>query len=290
MRGFSISLAALLLLAQPALIQAARAEDRLQNADLRFGIYALGAKAFDVDMKVARGSDGLSVASAVRSTGAANLLLRFRMQSDLAVRQAADGHLSPLRYASQSDGSFSKRTIMILWGADGLPTSVVEPPAEVDDREPVLPEQTRDTFDPTTAVLARALRRDTAAPCEGSDRIFDGRRRYNLHYQAAGMERLEAHNRSAYAGLALKCRLRFEPIAGYSRKYMDQTRKLEDEVTEMWLARLPGQPIWLPVRLRSAWMLGEVGGYVTATTINGRQVLKPVADDVPPPEPPKIAP
>lgn len=290
MRGFSISLAALLLLAQPALIQAARAEDRLQNADLRFGIYALGAKAFDVDMKVARGSDGLSVASAVRSTGAANLLLRFRMQSDLAVRQAADGHLSPLRYASQSDGSFSKRTIMILWGADGLPTSVVEPPAEVDDREPVLPEQTRDTFDPTTAVLARALRRDTAAPCEGSDRIFDGRRRYNLHYQAAGMERLEAHNRSAYAGLALKCRLRFEPIAGYSRKYMDQTRKLEDEVTEMWLARLPGQPIWLPVRLRSAWMLGEVGGYVTATSINGRQVLKPVADDVPPPEPPKIAP
>ncbi len=289
MRRFSASLAALLFLVSPAQAEA-QAEERLQNADLGFGIYALGAKAFDVEMKVARGSDGLNVASAVRSTGAANLLLRFRMQSDLSVRQADDGLLSPLRYASQSDGSFSKRTIMILWGADGLPTSVVEPPAAADDRDPVLPEQTRGTFDPTTAVLARALRRDTAAPCEGSDRIFDGRRRYNLHYEAAGMERLEAHNRSAYAGLALKCRLRFEPIAGYSRKYMDQTRKLEDEVTEMWLARLPGQPVWLPVRLRSAWMLGEVNGHITAASINGRQTLIPVADDAPPPEPPKIAP
>lgn len=261
----------------------------LQAAEMSFGVFTLGGKAFDIDMQLAREADGLKVVSGVRSTGPANLLLRFRMESELRLAFGPGGNVSPLRYASYSDGSFSRRTIVMIWGPDGLPQTSVEPAAAADDRDPVLPEQTRNTFDPTTALLARALAQETAAPCTGSDQIFDGRRRYNLHYQPAGMEVLPAYQRSAYAGLALKCLLRFEPIAGYSRKYMENTRKLEDETTEMWLARPSGQPIWLPVRLRSAWMLGELGGHIQSASINGREVLKPV-DPVAPPAPPNIAP
>lgn len=261
----------------------------LQTAELRFGVFTLGAKAFDVDMQLAREADGMKVVSGVRSTGPANLLLRFRMESELRLGFGPEGKVSPLRYASHSDGSFSRRTILMIWGPDGLPQASVEPAAAADDRDPVLPEQTRNTFDPTTALLARALAQEAAAPCTGTDQIFDGRRRYNLHYQPAGMENIPAYQRSAYAGAAMKCQLRFEPIAGYSRKYMDNTRKLEDEVTEMWVARLPGQPVWLPVRLRSAWMLGDLDGHIQSASINGREVLKPV-DLTPPPAPPNIAP
>lgn len=270
-------------------IAASAADSGLRSAQLGFGVYALGGRAFDVELDARRDSEGMKVVSGVRSTGTANLLLRFRMESDLRLRLDPGGRLSPLRYASQSDGSFSRRSIVMVWGADGLPSTIVDPPPENDDRDPVLPEQIRNTFDPTTALLARALARDSAAPCTGSDRIFDGRRRYNLHYESLGMDSLPPSERSAYAGPALKCQLRFEPIAGYTRKHMENTRKLENEVTEMWLARLPGQPVWLPVRLRTAWMLGEVSGHITAARINDRMALNPLIE-APPPAPPEIAP
>ncbi len=268
----------------------------LQSAQLRFGIYALGGRAFDLEVTAEPQGDGLLVQAGLRSTGTANLLLRFRMDSQLQLRFDAAGRLSPLRYASLSDGSFSRRSILMIWGPDGLPSITLEPPPEQDDREPVLPEQTRNTLDPTTALLSRALSRQDS-PCAGSERIFDGRRRYNLHFEAAGMETLPPSDRSAYAGPALKCLLRFEPIAGYSRKHMENTRKLENETTEMWLARPVSQgggasgnaAAWLPVRLRTQWMLGEVAGHVKAARIDGRMILNPLADQ-PPPPPPEIAP
>ncbi len=270
-------------------LSALASDSGLRSAQLSYGVYALGGRAFDIELEARGNAEGMQVVSGVRSTGTANLLLRFRMESDLRLRLDPAGRLSPLRYASLSDGSFSRRSVVMVWGEDGLPSTVIDPPAENDDREPVLPEQIRNTFDPTTALLARVLARDSAAPCTGSDRIFDGRRRFNLHYEMVGMESLPASERSAYAGPALKCQLRFEPIAGYTRKHMENTRKLENEVTEMWLARLPGQPVWLPVRLRTTWMLGEVGGHVTAARINDRMVLNPL-QEAPPPAPPEIAP
>ncbi len=284
---------AALLAADKATVPAAPAS---VQADIKFGVYAMGGQVFDLDLtlrpatnmaanlgtnagtKPGDATRQLSVASNMRSTGAANMLLRFRMQADLDV-QLAQGGLRPLRYASESDGSFNRRSINMVWGPDGLPRAELMPPNEQDDRDPVPLDLTRNTLDPTTAILARSLVAGET-PCQGSDPIFDGRRRYNLHYTPVRWESLPAYRRSAYAGDAYKCTVKFQPIAGYARKYMENTRKLEDEVTEVWLARLPaggnGETIWLPVRMRSQWMLGEVDGFISAAALDGRTLLRPI--------------
>ncbi len=255
------------------------------QADIKFGVYAMGGQVFDVDLSLRPNEAGrpnepgdkprqLSVMSAMRSTGAANVFLRFQMQADLDLRLEPDG-LKPLRYASEIDGSFSRRSITMVWGPDGLPRTELIPPADQDDRDPVPVDLTRNTLDPTTAILARSLVAGEQ-PCQGSDPIFDGRRRYNLHYSAVRWENLPAYRRSAYSGDALKCTVKLEPIAGYARKYMENTRRLENEVTEFWLARLPEEGIWLPVRLRSQWMLGEVDGFISAAALDGHTLLRPI--------------
>lgn len=279
--------AALLALMLPPLAAPAHAADLPvpKQADIKFGVYAMGGQVFDVDLSLRRQQKAgdaprqVSVASAMRSTGAANVFLRFQMQSDMDLRLERDS-LRPLRYASESDGTFNRRSITMTWGPDGLPRTELVPPNEDDDRDPVPAELTRGTLDPTTAILARSLTAGDVPPCQGSDPIFDGRRRYNLHYTPVRWEGLPAYRRSAYSGDAFKCTVRVEPIAGYAKKYMENTRKLETEQTELWLARLPGQEagdaIWLPVRLRSQWMLGEVDGFISAAALDGRTLLRPI--------------
>ncbi len=285
-RYSAVALLAFLLLPTsllPAAPAAASDQPAPRQADVKFGVYALGGQVFDVDLSLrpdtgrlgnAAGPHRLSVSSAMRSTGAANVFLRFQMQADLDLRLGQDG-LKPLRYASESDGSFNRRSITMVWGPDGLPRTELLPPADQDDRDPVPVDLTRNTLDPTTAILARSLVAGDQ-PCQGSDPIFDGRRRYNLHYSPVRWEALPAYRRSAYSGDALKCTVKVEPIAGYARKYMENTRKLENEVTEFWLARLPAEGIWLPVRLRSQWMLGEVDGFISAAALDGRTLLRPI--------------
>lgn len=262
----------------------ARADEPFASAEVDFGLFMLGTKAFGIHMAAQRQDERLTIATAMQSAGPLNFVMRFKMQGEVAAR-IAGGRLHPLRYATSSDGTFNQRRILMVWDEDGLPRTDVIPANDEDDRDPVPPELTRATLDPTTATIARALRPGMEPPCQGSDPIFDGRRRYNLHFELVGTEELKSDNRSAFAGPAYKCAVRFERIAGYARKYEAESRKLEEQSNHVWLARVRGVDVWLPVKLASGWRLGEATGYIAGAKLNGRQYLAPVVfDTTPPPE------
>lgn len=261
-----------------------RAEESFVSAEVHFNLFMLGTKGFDIHMAAKRQDERLTIATAMQSAGPLNFLLRFKMQGEVAAR--IDGNrLQPLRYATASDGTFNQRRILMVWDEDGLPRTEVIPANEADDRDPVPLELTRATLDPTTATIARALRPGAEPPCRGSDPIFDGRRRYNLHFESVGIETLKPDSHSVYAGEAYKCTVRFERIAGYARKYEAESRKLEEQATHVWLTRARGVDVWLPVKLVSEWRLGEAVGHIASASLNGAVYLKPkVYDYTPPPE------
>lgn len=254
---------------------AADAAQRLHLAEINFGLYTFGAKGMDVTMTVRRQDDSLQVDTAMRSAGLLNFATRFTMTGQLAARIEGERYL-PSRYASDSDGTWSKRVVRMSWGSDGLPVATVEPPNDEDDREDVPDALKRNTLDPTTAMMARLLQAGAATPCRGSDAVYDGRRRYNTHFTLLGPDTVPPHNRSAYSGPAIKCQMKIEPVAGYSRKFLAEWSEKDEEPVTVWLVQPPGYTAWVPVQLESTSRLGAVRAWISSAKLNGRAWLEPL--------------
>lgn len=248
----------------------------IRQAELGFSLYALGAKGLETKLTLRRDAEDLQVELAMRTAGMVDWAMRMVMTGQSAARIGQDGRVLPVRYVTDSDGAWSKRLTRMSWGADGLPVTEVFPPNEEDDREEVPDLLKRDTLDPTMAIVSRVLRGGTTPPCSGSDAIYDGRRRYNMHFSAIGPEMLEAHNRSAFSGLAFKCMIRLEPVAGYSRKYMAEWSEKDEQPTSIWLAQPPGFDVWLPVQMEGSSRLASASTWITAAKLNGKDWLAPL--------------
>ncbi|MFN4310243.1 MAG: DUF3108 domain-containing protein [Ferrovibrio sp.] len=253
----------------------AQAIQRLHSADLSFGVYALGSKGVEFSVSAERKAGRLEMATAMRTAGMLDWAMSFTMQGQVEAR-FEDGTLRPVRYDIQSDGSWSKRMTRMRWGDDGLPVAEVSPPNTEDDRDEVPDHLKLGTVDPTTAIFARALREGAEPPCTGSDAVYDGRRRYNLHYAPIGPDMVEPHNRTAYSGPAFKCVIRSEPIAGYDRKYLASWSEKDQQPTYIWLVQPPGFSVWLPVQMEGGFRLGSARGWISRAKLNGRDWLAPL--------------
>ena len=139
---------------------------------------------------------------------------------------------------------------------EGPAYTVVHPPPVDDDREIVPEGLRRDTIDPLSAALRAAysaIKRGDRAPCQDTIPVFDGRRRYNLHFDDAGIETVEG---PYFTGPARKCLASIERIVGFSSNpFLPRTD--DPEGGEIWFADLvPGWPP-VPVRFKADVGLGN---------------------------------
>lgn len=258
---------------------AADVEQRLRSAEVSFSLYALGTKGMEIGMTMRRDAESLQVETALRTAGLLDLATRFTLTGTAAARIADDRYV-PTHYTTQSDGTWSKRAIRMSWSADGLPVAEVSPPNDEDDREEVPDLLKLNTLDPTTAVMARLLKPAAGSVsepnCSGVDAVYDGRRRYNIHYTALGPDTVKPHNRTAYSGPAYKCQSKVEPVAGYSRKFLAEWSEKDEQPTYIWLVQPPGYDIWMPVQMEASGRLGPARAWITGARLNGRDWLEPL--------------
>lgn len=261
---------------------AADSEEMLRAAEISFGVYALGAKSLDIGMTLRRDSDSLQIDTAMRTAGMVDFATRFIMNGQ-ALARISDDRYQPVQYVTDSDGRWSKRITRMSWGNDGLPVTEVFPPNDEDDREEVPDALKLNALDPNTAMIARLLRNGAQngasagePPCDGMDAIYDGRRRYNMHFSALGPDSVPPHNRSAYSGPAFKCQMKLEPVAGYTRKYLAEWSEKDEQPTTIWLVQPPGFTAWVPVQLETSTRMGSARAWISAAKLNGRQWLAPL--------------
>jgi len=269
----------LLLLAAPpaATGTPAWAADDLK-LDLTFAIYASGLHLVTLDASTVIASDRYTMRTRMRTEGMADWLTRFTQQGESSGTLKGDAP-SPVRFLTASDGRFGKRVAELVWDEAGQVRTVrLEPPVDAEDRTPILPEMLPDAVDPGTANMLRALTGTTREACSGVSKIFDGRRRYNLHFTAAGEVNLAPSSYTAYAGPALKCAVRFEAVGGYVRKEMDNTKVAEGRAISVWLAEGVDKRMHIPVRLEveSGW--GPLIIHLTRAVIDGQVKLQKVAN------------
>ncbi|MGB0920830.1 MAG: DUF3108 domain-containing protein [Alphaproteobacteria bacterium] len=228
---------------------AGRALQGNMTIDLYFGGFNVGA------LNLATTLDGTSYAMK-SEMGTRGLLSAFvdgfaRLEANGEIR---DGGLKPVYYrAASGTGDEVKRDSQVHF-TEGSPAKVVAVPAYKDDDRPPVPlEEQVGTVDPLSAALFSATFADGENVCAGTIKIFDGRRRYNLHLSYVGEEVLTTRHQERYSGPAARCEVVFEQLKGFQPDGAGPRKRKSYDPATVWIARFGapdgGADVLMPVKV-----------------------------------------
>jgi hypothetical protein len=225
---------------------AARGDARTEPAlTLHYDVYyrAFPVLAVEVTSHVDR--DGYRSAVSLRTAGLLGLVAPW--DSKAVATGAVDGDvLRPAFYRAESAYGSRRQLIDLTYRDTGAVYGQVDGMLSDGERGDV-PGWLRDgTVDPITASALSARRLAATGTCAGTVPVFDGLRRYDLHYADHGTAALPPSRRDPYTGTARHCRATVHSIAGF----LLTGDRAGERATELsaWLA--PPVPGASPVAVR----------------------------------------
>jgi hypothetical protein len=255
------------LIAALALAPAAHAERYvLEYRGAVFGILPLGEVKLDIDAD----DSSYRVTARLESSGLLDLFER----TDLVAESSGaieSGGVSWRRYDLDHHYSRKHRTIAMNNTSAGV-AAEIEPNYPVWGEPPATDEQKRGARDPLSSLVAMAANVGRTHACDSDYLTFDGRFLYRLELRGGRMRRFFD---GGYAGWALRCRLRYVPVAGFEPR--DGGRRHRIPEGEIWFALPDGAKIAPPVRALSPLAIGHAG----LTLTRWRQPRVEVAQDAP---------
>lgn len=123
---------------------------------------------------------------------------------------------------------------------------------------PVTPEKLKSAFDPLTASMISAS--SPAEVCARTLRVFDGATRADFILSPAGETRFDAGDAS---GVAVRCKARFRPVAGYREGSKDIDYMRKKATIEIAFARTGIDEVWAPVAVTLGSQVGTFKLYAT---------------------------
>jgi hypothetical protein len=132
-------------------------------------------------------------------------------------------------------------------GVSGLITPMFSNPGE----PPPTAAQKAAARDPLSTLAAMAAQVAATGACDGVFPTFDGRFLYNLTLTREGEGRMRAEG---FDGPVLKCKMRYQPVAGY-RAGTDIGRRIPQG--EIWFGRIDGARFAPPVKVSAPLPLGS---------------------------------
>ena len=206
----------------------------------------------DATVELLDSGDIRSVSADISSRGVGAWFSDF--QSTLEIMRTSDG-TQILNGGSTWDDTLSNITVM--WLPDESKPSVDLYRSKPRDYEltPVPEASIADTVDPFTPVFEIGRRLDETQRCEGSYRVFDGVRRYDLQIQDGGLTTLTSDDAADFNGPARRCDITLTRIGGFSTK-KGLFKFGESEITRtLYLGQIRGH--WLPVRFEVSAPIGS---------------------------------
>ena len=233
-----------------------------QPVQLTYAAYFTGLHVADMRANFSLQPQTYKVQLSFQVTGAASAFMSGGGSSRVDGRFAGDT-AQPRELFSSSQMRGKVRTTQIGW-QDGRPTvAKMEPPLEP-EREPVPVAQQAQTIDSMSA-MAMLLRRVWATGrCESDARTFDGRWLSRIQARTVGEESLEQTSRSSFNGVALRCDIEGQQLAGFVRD-ADEATLHRPHRASVWFARMAPGGRLVPVRISvDTHGFGEATMYVTA--------------------------
>jgi hypothetical protein len=250
--GAGLALAPVLLAACPAAAEPDRpafAEPLPAGAiEATYHVYSGGFQALTLQLRVEElEPQAYAARFHARSDGFWSTFFTFRLDSEAEGRRTGEG-VSPRRFRTEARWSDEDpRRVTLTYAPDGAVAAEVVPPPEEDERAQVPADARVGTLDPNSAAMKLLHASTEAGQCAGEAQIFDGRRRLDIAAEPLGLRQIEPASYALYAGPALACNIRLEPITGFwegeerRERYPGEVRVFLAEVVE-------GRPA-LPVRL-----------------------------------------
>lgn len=171
----------------------------------------------------------------------------------------ADGHPQPTDFISHIVDEDGDTELHIAFDNGFAREQILRGKPPEADTVPITDADRRDVVDPLSAVLIpRTAGDDWLAPanCNHILKIFDGRRRYDLHLSYKRSDRVTSAE--GFAGAALVCGAVLRPLAGYRSgsllvKYVANRRDME-----LWFAPIEGTNVLAPIRVVIPTVLGTL--------------------------------
>jgi hypothetical protein len=153
-----------------------------------------------------------AITTDVESRGVGALFGSLMSHSEVLGRITADG-ARPQAYRGEVHRNGVVNHSRVDYAADGTVASEATLPAEA--RVPVTPILMRATVDQLTAFFMVERRLANRGSCALVVSVYDGRRRYNLHFTDAAFAAPPAIADRSVVGAIQSCRMRREAIAGF---------------------------------------------------------------------------
>jgi hypothetical protein len=207
------------------------------------------------------GDDDARISASVDSDGFIAFFSSFqsRAKADLVLKNS--GWTPETLFMERISG---RKTVLsrVAWDDDSnVSTESRVPEMDLGEVYPLTAQMRVNVLDPYSAVLRLIHHIETTGDCTESYEIFDGRRRNRLHFETLGTTNLTETRPGEFAGEALICSLKFEPIGGHQieSKWRSDGKDDNDDRIKMFFGRpLQGQIV--PVRVEVDSWIGAIVG------------------------------
>ena len=207
------------------------------------------------------GDDDARISASVDSDGFIAFFSSFqsRAKADLVLKDA--GWMPETLFMERISG---RKTVQsrVAWDDDSnVSTESRMPELDLGEVYPLTAQMRVNVLDPYSAVLRLIRHIETTGDCSESYEVFDGRRRNRLHFETLGTTNLTETRPGEFAGEALICSLKFEPIGGHQidSKWRSDGKDDDDDRIKMFFGR-PLQGQLVPVRVEVDSWIGAIVG------------------------------
>ncbi len=182
----------------------------------------------------------------------------FKLLYPYAANIAASGALknqkaAPNQFSSVSHVMGRQEAVTLTYGAGGK-VGIDARPLTRQAQEASAQGFANGTMDPASAIVAMVANFAKTHQCNGTYKLFDGVRRYDLTLAQAGFVDLNPLQQSYYDGSATECRAEPQLINGFSNAA--QQSQFYPQSARLWLApAVTGLPA-IPVRIEAQNALG----------------------------------
>jgi hypothetical protein len=244
MKWGCVLLAALALLAVAPRAQAATYDLEYEASILN--VLTLGR----IGLAGTLGAAGYQVSATMRTAGAAQLFDDTRISARASGAVTKSGALAWSRY--DLSHAYAKKFRRVGMQRSGSTvTAEIAPGFGTMGNTPATAAQKAASFDPLSAILAMAVTVGRKNACPASIAVFDGRQHYTLVLSTAARG---TYRGGGYAGSALVCNLRYQPISGDTMSAKD---KMSIPRAQIWFADPAATGFAAPLRITVPTPLGE---------------------------------
>lgn len=237
---------------------------------LQYDVYAGGFHALDASMELDLDRKAYDIGVDAKTQGFIGKLFPWQASYSTSGR-AVKGVLVPTSSTARSSWRGKEDVTEMGYDPKGrLIKTTTQAGAKTTVNRDIDKSMATDAVDILTSALLMMQHAKNTQKCEGSFPVFDGKRRFNITLKDNGTEVIKKSKYSAFAGEALRCTLKMEPVAGFRDKDMKRGWMAVQAHTEerkkdptIWFARLEEKGPVVPVRMEIASQYGTVVAHLS---------------------------